>query len=111
MTKEIQVEVSDEKALCNALTCIDALSQEITSNIESLCNVTLMAMKTPDFWKYPDNLVQVLTLITARAQDLGNSINASAEEHGCNWIDQSRRDDETSVRDAIRAVQKEVCNG
>ncbi|NPT36227.1 hypothetical protein [Paraburkholderia xenovorans] len=111
MNKAAQVQYSAEKLLRNTLSDIDAISQEITSNIDALCSVTLMAMKTQAFWKTPDTLVQVLTLIAARAQDLGNTINAAAEDHGCNWIDQAGRDNETIMRDAIRAAQTEACNG
>ncbi|RAS38302.1 hypothetical protein [Paraburkholderia bryophila] len=70
---------------------IDSMCQIQLGQIENLTSVTLRAMESPGFWKGPTALGEILGLIQYIAADLGNYVNAVAEEVGSNHVDEIGR--------------------
>lgn len=85
--------VTDLERLRDAIRSMDAISQEGFSRIEALARITLMALETPDAYRFPELIAQTLDTIAAVAQTSMDAANSSAEEVGCNWVmrDEQRR--------------------
>jgi hypothetical protein len=68
---------------------LDALTQQYTGEISVLVTAAIAALALE-----AAALVvvrQLLLLIQDRAQELADAVNSTAEEHGCNYIDEAER--------------------
>ena len=81
---------------------IDSMCQIQLGQIQNLTNVTLRAMESPSFWKGPTALGEILGLIQYITADLGNYVNAAAEEVGSNHVDEIGRARDRRVLAAFR---------
>lgn len=77
------------KQLCNAVTEMDSAAQGAFSEIATIAKLTLASLETPEAYTNPESLATVLNAIFDRATDAENSINAMAEDVGCNYKSQS----------------------
>jgi hypothetical protein len=84
---------------------MDAMSQEGFGHIEALAGVALMALETPDAYRFPELIAQTLEAISNIAQASMNMVNVSAEEVGCNWTEASKRRRMDARRDAAAALR------
>jgi hypothetical protein len=94
------------KALENLVEDIDAMCQTQLGQIEAITNVMLRAMETSEFWKHPTTIRETIGLVRYLAGDLGNFVNAAAENLGCNSVDHIERERESRVFAAFRANAK-----
>ena len=67
---------------------IDALSQEGFTHIASIANLAMLALEAGGAQEY---VYQALQVISGKAHDIENCINAEAEHVGCNYINPRRR--------------------
>jgi hypothetical protein len=65
---------------------MDELSQEGFEQIQDLARVALRVMETAPYSRDLAPLKSVLLCIRDKAEDIGNLINAEAEDRGCNHV-------------------------
>jgi hypothetical protein len=87
---------------------MDAMSQEGFGRIEALARITLMALETPDAYRFTEMIAKTLETICGIAQSSMDTVYSNAEEVDCNWIetDEPRRTEARRVareRDAQNA--------
>ncbi len=83
--------IPEVNALRGKITDIDALSQSGFSQIESIAQLALIALQTPEGYRCIDDIYVALEAIRHKAQDIQNCINSEAENVGCNYIDDAQR--------------------
>lgn len=70
---------------------MDAVSQDGFSRIEALARITLMALETPDAYRFTELIAQTLETIATVAQTSMDAVNSGAEGVGCNWVMQAEQ--------------------
>lgn len=75
--------------LRSTITEMDSLAQGAFSEISTIAKLALASLETPDAYINPGCMAIVLNAIWDRAVDVENSINAMAEEVGCNYKDEA----------------------
>lgn len=73
--------------LCSAIVDMDRTAQGAFSQIGTMAQLALVSLETPEAYANLESMATVLKAICARAEDTENSINAMAEEVGCNYKD------------------------
>ena len=94
--------------LRNAVEEMDGLAQTGFSEIATMAKLSLLLMEQPSAYKNGGGMDQVATMLSAiwgKALDIENCINSSAENVGCNCVDQAQR-----RRWAAERRAKEVAN-
>ncbi|MDM1697131.1 hypothetical protein HX099_10750 [Thiopseudomonas alkaliphila] len=66
-----------------AVTDIHGLAMEGLSQIEAIARVSLLAMQTPDAYRFPENIAMTLEVIWSIAQNIQGCISSEAENVGC----------------------------
>ncbi|KVC77161.1 hypothetical protein WI76_17585 [Burkholderia ubonensis] len=99
---------TDIQELRNQIESIDSMCQVKLEQITALTTTLLRAMETPEFWRFPNTLRDVVGLIQHTADDLSNYVNSVAEEVGCNYIDELERARESRVVSAFRKAQSDM---
>lgn len=92
--------------LKNAIGDIDAMCQIQLTHISALAMAILRAAEVPEFWRQPDVLSDLLSLIKYTAMDLQNYVNGAAEAVGCDHADDTENAQRRRVLDAFRAACK-----
>lgn len=87
------------------ISSVDSMCQTQVGQINALVSTTLRAMETPQFWEHPLALREMLGLVQYLVVDLGNFVNVSAENIGCNFVDPIDRAREKCVLDAFRQTR------
>lgn len=82
---------ADAQRLRNTIKGMDAMCQEGFGRIESLANLALMALETPDAYRFPEVIAQVLETIAGIAQTAMCEANSNAEKVGCDHINQTEQ--------------------
>lgn len=92
-------------ALRSTLMLVDNMSQDAFGRIASICQLALLAMEQPARPVDMEDLAQMFRQIGQAADQAQNCISCEAENHGCNYKDESwyRRSD---ARRAWLAHQK-----
>ncbi|QTO49443.1 hypothetical protein [Burkholderia latens] len=103
---------ADVRQLQNQIESIDSMCQVKLEQIIALTTTLLRAMETPEFWRFPHTLRDVLGLIQHTADDLSAYVNGAAEEVGCNYIDEVERARDSRIAAAFRQANgTEVSHG
>ncbi|MDO8713776.1 MAG: hypothetical protein Q7K13_04770 [Polynucleobacter sp.] len=82
------------KQLCDAVSEMDGLAQAGFGEIASLARLALLAMEQPETYTRGggmDAIAHVLSSIKGKAEDINNCINVTAEQVGCNFVDDANR--------------------
>ncbi|WP_370306174.1 hypothetical protein [Sinimarinibacterium flocculans] len=87
----MSTEQKDIRALENALSNIDAMSQSGFSRIAAMAKLALLSLETPQGYNHVSEIGTVLQAIVYIARETEDEINAAAECHGCNYIDKAER--------------------
>lgn len=95
---------ADAQRLRNTIKSMDAMSQEGFGRIEALAKVALMALETPDAYRFEEMFAQVLETIASIAQTTMDASNLSAEGVGCDWT-QHAADRRMAAHRIAREVQ------
>lgn len=66
-----------------AVTDIHGLAMEGLSQIEAIARVSLLAMQTPDAYRFPENIAMTLEVIWSIAQNIQGCVGSEAENVGC----------------------------
>lgn len=74
---------SYSRDLESALTDIHGLAMEGLSQIEAVARVSLLAMQTPDAYRFPENIAMTLEVIWSIAQNIQGCVGSEAENVGC----------------------------
>ncbi len=96
--QEDQYRVRD---LEDAVTSIHGLAMEGLSQIEAVARVSLLAMQTPEAYRFPENIAMTLEVIWSIAQNIQGCVGSTAEDVGC-----AERDTAHDRRLAARATLK-----
>jgi len=69
---------------------LDAVAQQCCGEISALVSaaITTLALKSNAILE----VIQLLHLIRDRAQVLADAVNSTAEDHGCNYVDEAERE-------------------
>lgn len=67
----------------SAIINIHSLATHAFSQIEAIANTSLLAMQTPDAYKFPENIAMTLDAIGSIAQSIHGCIDGEAEYIGC----------------------------
>ncbi|RQX79151.1 hypothetical protein DF034_30420 [Burkholderia anthina] len=103
---------TDVRQLQNQIESIDAMCQVKLEQISALSTTLLRAMETPEFWRSPHSLRDVIVLVHHIADDLRAYVNGAAEEVGCNCIDELERARDSRIAAAFRQANgTEACHG
>lgn len=86
--------------LRNAVETMDCLSQEGFSKISSIAKLLLASFETPEGHLCLNEAAGALRTISGVADDIENSINATAEDVGCNYVDKAERRRWDAAREA-----------
>ena len=79
---------TDVEKLQAAVEFMDALAQQGFSEIAAMARLALGSLQTPHGYLHLENTVKALEVIAAKALDINNCVNCSAEGVGCNYIDE-----------------------
>jgi hypothetical protein len=79
--------LADLATLRNTITTLNACSQEGFGRIEALARITLLALESPQAYRFPELVAQALASIADMAQVHEDCISSAAEEVGCSHID------------------------
>ncbi|VWC75492.1 hypothetical protein BCO18175_02330 [Burkholderia contaminans] len=96
---------TDVHQLQNQIESIDAMCQVKLEQISALSTTLLRAMETPEFWRSPHSLRDVIILVHHVADDLRTYVNGAAEEVGCNCIDELERERGSRIAAAFRQAK------
>lgn len=86
-----QAPCADVHKLQNAVNSMDCLSQIGFSEIGATAKLALLALETRVGQTEIGALAGALQAISARADDIQNCINSTAEEVGCNYVDKAQQ--------------------
>ena len=89
------------------ITGIDSMCQIQLGQINALIATMLRAMETERFWRHPLAIKESLGLMQYLADDLMNFVNGTAEEVGCNFVDEVDRAHEERIVAAFREASDE----
>lgn len=80
----------DTVSIRAALNSLDCATQQTTGRVVALCNAAkqMLLCKDADALK---TVYVMLGAIEEAVLTLENDVNATAEDQGCNWIDESER--------------------
>jgi nucleoside-diphosphate-sugar epimerase len=101
---EAAAKTADALRLRGTIKDMDALSQEGFSRVEALARVALLALETPDAYRFPGLIAGVLETIAGIAQTTKDAASSSAADVGCGWDEFER--DELRRMDAHRAARE-----
>lgn len=90
LDSDLQATGAEIRVLRAAINDTDRLSQECLSEIASIANLASFRIKALNPGGHLDDIDNVLTAISYRAEYLMNSINCAAEEVGCNHKEEGR---------------------
>ncbi|KWA68258.1 hypothetical protein WL28_19960 [Burkholderia ubonensis] len=93
---------TDIHELRNQIESIDSMCHVKLAQISALATTLLRAMETPEFWRFPHTLCDVVGLIQHTADDLSAYVNGAAEEVGCNCIDELECARDRRIESAFR---------
>jgi len=81
----------DLQKLREAVSTMDAYSQEAFKEIGAIARLALRCMTLPNEPRAADDIATALKAICARADEAMNGINAEAESVACNYVDDTTR--------------------
>lgn len=100
---------TDLRKYCEVINGIDSMCQNHLGQIRTIVTTMLRAMETPEFWRHPTDISELLGLIQYTADDLMNFVNGSAETVGSHYIDETGRARDRRVSEAFdKACQARV---
>lgn len=77
--------------LRNAVQTMDSLSQDGLAEISAIARLALAMMEQPDGYRHPELIAMALRNIWAKSDLVMDCINATAENVGCNYVDEALR--------------------
>lgn len=86
-----QQQANIEAQLRDTVTEIDGYAQSGFSQIQALAKLALVSMELPASHHSSDAIAHILDVIAGIAMDFENCINCSAENVGCNYVDEAQR--------------------
>ena len=97
---------TDVDKLQETIEFMDSLAQQGFSEIAAIARLALGSLQTPEGYLHLENTVQALQVIVDKAQDIDNCVNCSAEEVGCNYIDEKQAQRREARRTAEGRTQR-----
>ncbi|MFX1766390.1 hypothetical protein PWP93_28180 [Paraburkholderia sp. A1RI-2L] len=85
---------------------IDSMCQTQLGQINAMITSMLRAMETPAYWRHPLVIRDSLGLMKYLVSDLMNFVNSTAEDVGCNFVDDLDRERENRVLTAFREAAR-----
>lgn len=98
---------ADVAALRMTIMDMEATATAAFERIESLAELLLAALESPEAWRNPRVLVRALETIGETACSAGNDCGHAAEQVGCNTASERDRRRATARHEALRTAAKE----
>ncbi|MBB2999676.1 hypothetical protein FHX57_002007 [Paraburkholderia tropica] len=100
----------DDLKYQKAINGIDEMCQIQLGQIDAMITTMIRAMETERFWRHPLVIKESLGLLQYLAADLMNFVNNSAENVGCNFVDNVNRAQDSRVLSAFREASRAEVN-
>lgn len=77
--------------LQQAITNMDSLSQDGFSEIAAIARITIKALEGGACVRPIEDVIKILDIIWAKANDIENCINGEAEDVGCHYMSETTK--------------------